>query len=153
MSLVYIAGKMRGLPEFGFPAFHQAAAELRSLGHTVFNPAERDEKQGFDPAGLTGHEDLTVLGFSLRKALGADLDWVCRFAEVVALLPGWQSSKGARAEVAVAETLGLDVWTHVNGVGWTGRTSGGMYDVGWETAGHGEGMARVVVRGPWERAS
>ena len=38
---IYVAGPMRGYPEFNFPSFHAAAAQLRAAGHTVFNPAER----------------------------------------------------------------------------------------------------------------
>ncbi|MGB3485339.1 MAG: DUF4406 domain-containing protein [Mycobacterium sp.] len=46
---IYVAGPMRGIPEFNFPAFHAAAAKLRADGHHVFNPAERDiETHGVD---------------------------------------------------------------------------------------------------------
>lgn len=148
MALVYLAGKMRGVPEFNFPAFTAATDQLRAAGHTVFNPAERDLRHGFDPTGLTGHEDLAALGFNLRDALEADLRWICRFADAVALLPGWQTSRGARAEVATAETLGLDIWHVTTDAGHLER-SGGILDVGYDYAG---AMSRMVLRGPWERA-
>ena len=46
---IYLAGKMRGVPNFNFPAFNSAAEYLRSLGDEVFNPAERDNiKHGTD---------------------------------------------------------------------------------------------------------
>lgn len=111
---IYVAGPMRGMPEFNFPAFHRAAAGLRALGHEVFNPAEKDiETYGTDisKGNVTGSEAVASSqhGFSLREALGADLAWICAEADAVALLPGWQNSKGATAELATAIALGLDV--------------------------------------------
>ena len=41
---VYVAGPMRGIPEFNFPAFFAAADKLRGDGFAVFNPAERDNE-------------------------------------------------------------------------------------------------------------
>lgn len=111
---IYLAGPMRGLPEFNFPAFYKAAKELREKGHEVFNPAERDNlKHGVDisKGNMTGDEKVAAAqhGFSLREALGADLAWICGQADAIALLPGWGMSKGARAELATAVALGLEV--------------------------------------------
>ncbi len=111
---VYIAGPMRGIPHFNFPAFHEAAAYFRSRGHEVFNPAERDnEAHGTDisAGNPTGCEDRAAAehGFSLRDALHDDLAWICRHADAIALLPGWRNSKGATAERATALALGLEV--------------------------------------------
>jgi hypothetical protein len=111
---VYLAGPMRGYPEFNFPAFHRAALKLRADGHEVFNPAERDnERHGTDisKGNATGDEALATAqhGFSLREALGADLAWICAHAEAIALLPGWENSRGAKAEAATAHALDLEV--------------------------------------------
>jgi hypothetical protein len=106
---IYLAGPMRGIPDFNYPAFDRGAALLRSFGHEVFNPAEHDRETGHDLTGSTGTEDLASLGFDLRAALGADLAWICTTADAVAVLPGWENSKGARAEVATALALGLVV--------------------------------------------
>jgi hypothetical protein len=43
MKRIYIAGKMSGLPDFGYPAFNTEAARLRAMGHHVENPAENPE--------------------------------------------------------------------------------------------------------------
>jgi hypothetical protein len=109
---VYVAGPMRGIPEFNFPAFHAAATALRSIGCTVFNPAERDnETHGTDisKGNATGDEAQATKdhGFNLRDALGDDMAYICKHAEAIALLPGWQNSKGAKAERATADALGL----------------------------------------------
>lgn len=109
---IYVAGPMRGIPFFNFPAFDAAAASLRARGHVVFNPAERDRQVHGDVANAAGDEKEAAEkhGFSLREALYADTKFICLEAEAVALLPGWQNSKGARAERALAEALGLIVF-------------------------------------------
>lgn len=111
---LYLAGPMRGIAEFNFPAFHAAAKVLRGVGHEVFSPAEKDiERWGHVPANPAGDEHALEKhlgmkpGEAIRVCLGDDLAWICQHAEGIALLPGWQASKGARAERATAEALGL----------------------------------------------
>ena len=111
---VYLAGPMRGIPEFNFPAFHHAAAKLRAEGHTVFSPAEKDiERHGTDisKGNANGDEMMAAKehGFNLRETLAVDLTYICLKADVVALLPGWEKSKGANAEKAAADALGLEI--------------------------------------------
>lgn len=108
---LYLAGPMRGIPYFNFPAFFQAAKDLRANGHFVFNPAERDQAKYGDEvwkASPTGNlDDVKHLNFSLREALAADTQFICLEAEGIALLPGHERSSGARAELALANALGL----------------------------------------------
>ena len=111
---IYLAGPMRGIPHFNFPAFHDAAAKLRANGHMVFSPAERDiQVTGVDisadnPTGDNDQAEATH-GFNLREALKDDLEFICLHADAIALLPGWESSKGVAAERATAIALGLNV--------------------------------------------
>jgi hypothetical protein len=108
---IYLAGPMRGRDDFNFPAFHAAAAKLRAQGHEVLNPAETDHNSGFDPAGMKGtNAELEHAAFDLRAALAFDLTWICTNAETVAVLPNWQRSLGARAEVAAAHAIGIPVF-------------------------------------------
>lgn len=109
---IYVAGPMRGIAEFNFPAFHAAAAFLREKGHEVFNPAERDIlATGVDisKGNAKGENALAEVkhGFNLRAALADDLEFVCRHADAVVVLPGWENSLGAQAEVAAGRALGL----------------------------------------------
>jgi hypothetical protein len=111
---IYLAGPMTGLPFFNFPAFHAEAARLRAAGHDVFNPAERDiERHGADisAGNESGSPELAVQqhGFSLRDALADDTAFICREADAIAMLPGWENSKGARAEHALAFALGHSI--------------------------------------------
>lgn len=88
--IVYIAGPMTGLPEFNFPEFFRAQAYLEVRGFDVLNPARRPAVDGESWASC------------LRKALRDVLD-----ADAVALLPGWETSRGAVLEVNVAASLGM----------------------------------------------
>ena len=109
---IYVAGPMRGYPDFNFPAFHAASAKLREQGHMVFSPAEKDQSiHGKDFAkGTDGTlSSIESTGFSLRRALGDDTAWICSEGEGIYLLKGWEASKGAKAEKALAEALGLEV--------------------------------------------
>lgn len=92
MNRIYISGPMSGLPEQNFPAFHAAAAQLRAAGHQVINPAEINE-------------DTTL---SWEQCLRADIKALCD-CDVIAMLPGWENSKGAHLEVHVAHRLGIKV--------------------------------------------
>lgn len=111
--LIYLAGPMRGLPFFNFPAFDAAAEKLRSEGHVVFNPADRDREEHGDTVSdsPTGNlDDIKDTGFNLREALHADTSFICLEAEAIALLPGWMQSRGATAEYALARALDLEVF-------------------------------------------
>lgn len=92
---IYIAGPMRGYPEHNFPAFHAAAFQFRCAGFIVENPAE---------IGLANHgNDPAVPGGQYLR----DDVRVITHCDAIALLPGWEASTGARCEVVVAITLGL----------------------------------------------
>lgn len=109
---IYLSGPMRGYKNFNFPAFDHAAAVLRSQGHSVFNPAEKDRVE--DPKGKTWKsEDGDIVkaeekGFDRRVAIRADLDYIIDHADAIALLPGWEVSKGANAELWLARFLDLE---------------------------------------------
>jgi len=91
---IYIAGPMTGLPEHNFPAFHAAAERLRQAGWEPVNPAEN-----FD-----GRTDLPR-----ETYLRADIKLLAT-CEAVALLPGWEESRGARLEYLIAWELGMPVF-------------------------------------------
>jgi hypothetical protein len=96
---VYVAGPMSGLPGWNFPAFHAAAARLRAQGFDVVNPAELDEQ---DDAPLGSKPWAFYLRRDIPELLACD---------AIALLPGWENSKGARLELHIATELGFEVVT------------------------------------------
>ena len=92
MTRIYLAGPMSGLPDLNFPAFHAAAARLRAAGHDVVNPAEINP----DP------------GAAWAQCMRADIAQLVT-CEAIALLPGWEQSRGARLEHHIATQLGMRV--------------------------------------------
>jgi len=107
---VYLAGPMRGYKNFNQEAFIAGAALLRADGHEVWSPYEDNISNGLDTNGMTGDQDEAERIRPLRECLAADLNWICLHADAVAVLPGWENSLGATAEVATARALGLPVW-------------------------------------------
>ena len=94
---IYLAGPMRGYPDFNYPAFHEAAAELRGVGYSVFNPAEAfDGDQSLPPSTYLRH----------------DFEEIVQNSEAMVLLPGWQESAGARVEVQIARAIQLPVYEY-----------------------------------------
>lgn len=89
---VYISGPMTGLPESNYPAFFAAEAQLSDAGFAVANPARIPDP---DPNTWENY---------MRGAVKMVCD-----CDAVALLPGWEASRGARFEVELAKTLGLNV--------------------------------------------
>lgn len=93
MKRVYVSGAMSDIADHNFPAFNAAAAaELRAAGYEVINPAELNPD-----TSMTWEECLRV-----------DIRELCT-CDAIALLPGWESSKGANLELHVAHRLGLEV--------------------------------------------
>jgi hypothetical protein len=104
----YLAGPMRGRPRFNFAAFDGLREDLRGAGLDPVCPAEGDRRIGFDP-DAHGEPWQEPTEFDLRACLRRNLAGLFT-ADAVVLLPGWQSSRGAVAEVAVAQFLGLPVY-------------------------------------------
>jgi hypothetical protein len=87
---IYIAGPMSGLPLNNHPAFHKAAKHFRGLGHRVENPADNNL-----PAGSSWESYMRL---AIRQLLRC---------EQIALLPGYENSRGAKLEWHIAQQLGM----------------------------------------------
>lgn len=105
MKKAYLSGPMRGLPDNNFPLFNAAAAVLRNRGWDVHNPAEHDNP------GETSRDYA-------RRDLNIIIDWLGD-DDVVIVLPYWEESLGATAEVSTAEWLGLKIMTIEEALGMT----------------------------------
>ncbi|WP_337049242.1 DUF4406 domain-containing protein [Serratia fonticola] len=89
---VYIAGPMTGLPDFNRPAFFAMAESIKVVGGVPLNPA-------ILPDGLSQAEYMDICIAMIRCATR------------VIFLKGWESSLGARAEMALAVKLNLPIST------------------------------------------
>jgi len=91
VTTLYIAGPMTGLKDFNRSAFNDAEKKLRAAGYEVLNPARQ-------PDGLDRREYM-------RRGVADVLE-----ADGIATLWDWVNSKGAFAEVALAEAVGVKIW-------------------------------------------
>jgi hypothetical protein len=93
MKTLYISGPMTGYAGSNYAAFNEVAARLRAKGFTVENPAENFN-------GEAHHPREAYMKLDIARVLRSD---------AVAVLPLWNSSNGARLEVAVACAIGLPI--------------------------------------------
>ena len=90
---IYISGPMTGVPEHNFPAFFAAEERLKQAGFQPLNPARN----------FGGQTDRPRADY-----IRADLELLLQ-CDGIAMLPGWQKSRGAKLEYMIAWELGLPV--------------------------------------------
>lgn len=116
---LYLAGPMTGIPQFNFPAFDEAASNLRMVlggdGVDVVSPAEIDDP-ATRAAALASKDGApgsgTTSGETWGDFLSRDVKLVADEVDAVMVLPGWENSKGARLEVFVARSVGKPVYDY-----------------------------------------
>lgn len=92
-EIVYIAGPMQGYSDFNYPLFKETARIWRAEGWQVLCPAELY----IDTSGPA----TSYLANSVKEMLDCTS---------IALLKGWERSRGARAEFALAEALNFKMY-------------------------------------------
>ena len=110
MSLkLYVAGPMRGYPNFNFAAFEAATKRLREQGIEVVSPHEHDLAVGFDPTTAVLKPDGDPVDFDMKAAILWDLQQVAD-CDGVYMLDGWERSRGANLEIDLARFLNKKVF-------------------------------------------
>jgi nucleoside 2-deoxyribosyltransferase len=100
---LYLAGPMRGYPNWNFAAFEEARTRLRAEDHTVFCPAANALAMGYAPQ--EGPCDRSTLEHVIQ------MDIACIYAaDAVAILPGWEASVGCTVEVSLAQFLSMPIY-------------------------------------------
>jgi hypothetical protein len=92
---VYISGPITGVPDFNRDAFTAAAAALRA--------------QGYDP--LNPHDVIpnSTTGATWEECLRGDIAALATECDGIALLDGWESSRGSKLEVHIGMALHMKV--------------------------------------------
>lgn len=99
-EIVYISGPMRGVPEWNRPLFDRVTAQFRAEGHSVLNPAEWAEHNGW----------------AFNEYLSRDLHMMMgqKYISSIIMIPGlgpgikrldWRESEGACVELFCAVTV------------------------------------------------
>ena len=145
---LYLAGPMRGYPQFNTQAFDQTSTQLQKLGHHVYNPAEADRLAGYDWSEASGTTaELEAASFDLRGAMRKNMTVICE-SDGVVVLDHWQNSGGASAEVALALAVGLPVFRMVDDM-----PVGFDPELTWVGLGHDGEVVHPQLPGQLEMAS
>ena len=98
MTRVYLSGPITGLPEEEYTRnFARAEQHYRTAGYEVVNPVKLSQALLLEKPDADYEDFMTV-----------DLE-ALRSCTHIALLAGWENSKGAVREKAEAERLGLEI--------------------------------------------
>lgn len=98
----YLAGKMTGLPNFGYDVFEEACKDLRSIGLEISSPHEKEH-----------HESVVARGkrpYAYYLAHGLMLLMKC---DAIILMRNWSDSHGAKIELNAALDLNKSVFYYV----------------------------------------
>ena len=95
--MIYLAGQMSGIRDYNYPYFNKIADKIRGMGYEVFNPAEEQ--------GAPSDEYCVDWADYMKKDIKVLVE-----SDGVAVLEGWEVSRGATLEVNIARGLGLPVY-------------------------------------------
>ena len=96
---IYIAGPMTGYNNLNWDAFDQKELELAAEGWEPVNPAKLDRESGIDPSRDLDDYDYTECALRDVEALLQ--------CDAIYLMSGWQHSRGASWERALAKHHGI----------------------------------------------
>lgn len=108
LKKVYISGAMTGIADYNRPAFKKAQDKFLGLNFEVINPHDL----------FTPEELKEIFGRVERKEISEDDAWGIFMkrdieymvqCEFVAVLPYWETSRGANLELAIAKALKMPI--------------------------------------------
>ena len=117
LKRIYLSGPITNIPELNRPAFDAAEKRLTASGHFVINPVNisvtfgTEEELAKSFIALYDDRPFGSLEYSPKLAhavMDADLAAV-HSCDAIYLLRGWETSRGAKKELAEALKYGLQV--------------------------------------------
>jgi len=90
---IYISGPISGRP----------ALEVE----TEFNLAQQQLQQRYPEATIVNPLTLCPVGMEWKEAMRKDLGAMLDECDTIAMLPGWEKSRGAKLEFIVATSIGM----------------------------------------------
>ena len=107
---IQLSGPMSFMPDYNRKTFNKVTKELESKGYVVHNPAQY------------AMHVKTDADFDYGELLYKSLDFICHHASWIVLLPGFEGSKGAVAELATALACNVQAYRYV-------RIAGGDWQI------------------------
>ena len=96
---IYVAGPMSGYKNLNHAAFFKAEKQLELHGWEVVNPARMDLDSGIDPS-------VPMAEYDYEDAARRDIA-ALQACDAIYLMSGWQHSRGACWERALAVHFGI----------------------------------------------
>jgi hypothetical protein len=97
MKKIYISGKITGLPKDVYEKyFNETEDYLIAIGYEAINPLKVVAALGIDE-----NDYPKLMGANIEALLNCDY---------IYLLDNWRDSKGARAEKAIADIMGIKIY-------------------------------------------
>lgn len=97
----YLAGPMTGIENYNFPAFEEAARQLRERNLEILSPHEIDHGETQETRGSLDYKTYIKAGLDLLLSCDA-----------IILLPGWYNSRGCIMETSIANTLEYPIYNY-----------------------------------------
>lgn len=122
-TALYIAGPMTNHAQFNYGAFDALEAVLEEQGFVIASPARLDDPET-RRAALRSADGSPGSGSCNNETWGdflaRDMKCIADIVDGVVLMPGWETSKGAKLEAFVCRHVGKPVFYSVAGVGLDG---------------------------------
>lgn len=108
---VFLSGPMTGMPNWNRELFDDAEKYVRGKGaRSVYNPAKLAPSGRVQPKQHAEYMRETLHELTASSdTRGTNKNQRGLYYDAIVLLPGWKSSVGARMEMAVAESIGMEV--------------------------------------------